>query len=114
MSRPIYGRASVRPSKLSRIESLPAAEQAAAITLIFSAKEAFYKCQYPLVREHLDFHDLRVEAEGWNASSGAFWIHATRSIAVRTHTALPMQGRYLYHEGLVTAGMSLAPPIAAR
>jgi hypothetical protein len=37
-----------------------------------------------------------------------FRIHATRSIALRTHTALPVDGRYLYHEGLVTVGMSVA------
>jgi 4'-phosphopantetheinyl transferase EntD len=97
------------PIETAWIESLPAPEQFAAITLIFSAKEAFYKCQYPLVREPLDFHDLRVEAESWSPSSGVFRIHATRRIAVSTHTALPMRGRYLYHEGLVTAGISLAP-----
>jgi hypothetical protein len=62
----------------------------------------------PLVREFLDFHDVRVEAEPWGASSGTFRIHATRRIALRTHIAQPLQGQYLYHEGFVTAGMRLA------
>jgi 4'-phosphopantetheinyl transferase EntD len=95
------------PIETAWIDSLPGSEQAAAVTSIFSAKEAFYKCQYPLVREFLNFLDVRVEPVAWGASSGAFRIHATRSIALRTHTALPVQGRYLYHEGFVTAGMSL-------
>jgi 4'-phosphopantetheinyl transferase EntD len=95
------------PVELAWIESLPESERAAAVTLIFSAKEAFYKCQYPLVRERLEFHDVRVEAAAWGASSGAFRIHASRSITLRTHSALPLQGRYLYHEELVTGGMSL-------
>jgi 4'-phosphopantetheinyl transferase EntD len=96
------------PMETAWVRSLPASEQAAAVTLIFSAKEAFYKCQYALVRERLNFHDVRVEAVGWSASSGAYRIHAIRSIALRTRTALPVQGRYLFHEGLVTAGLGLA------
>jgi len=95
------------PTESAWVESLPASEQAAAVTLIFSAKEAFYKCQYALVRERLNFHDVRVEAAAWGASSGALRIHATRCIAVRERAALPLQGRYLFHERLVTAGMAL-------
>jgi 4'-phosphopantetheinyl transferase EntD len=95
------------PTETTWVESLAALEQAAAVTLIFSAKEAFYKCQYAVVRERLNFHDARIEAVAWGASSGAFLIHATRAIALRTRTALPLQGRYLYHEGFVTAGMAL-------
>jgi 4'-phosphopantetheinyl transferase EntD len=90
------------------VRSLPVSERAAAVTLIFSAKEAFYKCQYPVVRERLSFHDASVEVVAWGASGGAFKIHATRSIAIAQCTALPMQGRYLFHEGLVTAGIALA------
>jgi 4'-phosphopantetheinyl transferase EntD len=96
------------PAETAWVESLPPSERAAAVTLIFSAKEAFYKCQYALVRERLNFHDVRVEAVAWGDSNGAFRIHAIRSIAFRTRTALPMQGRYLYHEGLVTAGVAIA------
>jgi 4'-phosphopantetheinyl transferase EntD len=96
------------PFETAWVESLPASEQAAAVTLIFSAKEAFYKCQYPMARERLNFHDARVAAVAWGASDGAFQIHATQSLALGTRTALPMQGRYLFHEEFVTAGMGLA------
>ena len=95
------------PSEMAWIRSLPASEQAAAVTLIFSAKEAFYKCQYPLVREPLGFHDVRIEAP-WNASAGVFLVHPARSIAVTVHTSAPLQGRYLFHETLVTTGMDFA------
>jgi 4'-phosphopantetheinyl transferase EntD len=101
------------PVETAWINSLPASEQAPAVTLIFSAKEAFYKCQYALVGERLNFHDVRVEAVAWGASSGTFRIHAIRSIALRTRTALPMQGRYLYHQEFVTAGMAL-PGVAGQ
>jgi 4'-phosphopantetheinyl transferase EntD len=92
---------------LAWIDSLPAATPAAAVTLIFSAKEAFYKCQYPLTGEPLGFHDVRVEAAP-GPSEGMFLIHAGRSIAMAGYTALPMQGRYRYHEGFVTAGVAVA------
>jgi 4'-phosphopantetheinyl transferase EntD len=95
------------PHELAWVRALPALQQPAAMTLIFSAKEAFYKCQYSLVRERLDFQDVRVEA-AWGAAGGAFLIQATRGIAMSKHTAMPMPGRYLFHEGFVTAGMGLA------
>ena len=46
------------PMEAAWIESLSGSERAAAVTLIFSAKEAFYKCQFPLVGERLHFHDV--------------------------------------------------------
>jgi 4'-phosphopantetheinyl transferase EntD len=96
------------PRETAWIATLPAAEQAAAVTLIFSAKEAFYKYQYALVRERLNFHDVSVEVAAWGAASGAYWIHPARSIALLTRTALPLQGRFLFHEELVTTGFALA------
>jgi 4'-phosphopantetheinyl transferase EntD len=38
--------------------------QPRAATLYFAAKEAVYKCQYPLTGEWLDFHDVEIEIEG--------------------------------------------------
>jgi 4'-phosphopantetheinyl transferase EntD len=96
------------PMETAWMKSLPASEQAAAVTLIFSAKEAFYKCQYALVRERLNFHDVRVEVVRWGASSGAYRILATRHIALSARTVLPVQGRFLFHEELVTTGLALA------
>lgn len=96
------------PAESAWVESLPAPERAAAVTLIFSAKEAFYKCQFALVCERLNFHDVRVEAPAWGASIGSFRIHAVRRIAVCARAALPLQGRYRFHQELVTTGMALA------
>ena len=96
------------PGEMAWLDSLPAASQAAAVTLIFSAKEAFYKCQYPLTGEPLGFHDVNVEAVPQGPSEGTFLVRAGRSIAMAGHTALPLQGRYRYHEGFVTAGLSVA------
>ena len=98
------------PDEIAWLRSLPASEQAAAATLIFSAKEAFYKCQYPLVRERLGFHDVRIEAPTWYASTGIFLVHPTRSVAIAAHASPPLQGHYLFHENLVTTGIDFPAP----
>lgn len=96
------------PSETAWIRSLPASEQSAAVTLIFSAKEAFYKCQYPLVAERLNFHDVRVEAARWGTSAGAFRIHPLRRLSLAAQFPLPMQGRYRFDAEFVTAGIALS------
>jgi 4'-phosphopantetheinyl transferase EntD len=96
------------PTESAWVESLPASEQPAAVTLIFSVKESFYKCQFALVGERLNFHDVRVEAASWGASSGAFRIQPTRRVVVCARDAPPLQGRYRFHQEFVTAGMALA------
>jgi 4'-phosphopantetheinyl transferase EntD len=96
------------PSEIDWLRSLPESEQAIAATLIFSAKEAFYKYQYPLTRERLNFHDASIELLGWAALSGTFTIRANRHLAIAEYVALPMRGQYLFHEQFVTAGIGLA------
>ena len=100
------------PAESDWLASLPVGERAAAITLIFSAKEAFYKCQYPLTREWLDFHDLSIEVNhwggsNWSGSQGQFSIRPTRHIAFAAHARLRVQGRYRFHEQFVSAGVAL-------
>jgi 4'-phosphopantetheinyl transferase EntD len=89
------------------LRSLPPSDQAGAATLIFCAKEAFYKCQYPLTREWLNFHDAWIELPAWGARQGIFNIHASRSIALASYAVLPLTGRFLFHEQFVTAGVAL-------
>jgi enterobactin synthetase component D / holo-[acyl-carrier protein] synthase len=96
-----------RSEELAWVRSLPACEQPAAITLLFAVKEALYKCQYPLVGEWLDFHDLRVEAGGWGNPAGTFAVSATRSIRFARRVALPIVGRYLFHEHFVSAAVAV-------
>jgi 4'-phosphopantetheinyl transferase EntD len=95
------------PAEAAWIASLPAAERPAAAALIFAAKEAFYKCQYPLAREKLGFRDARVEAR-WGAAGGEFHVNATRAIVLAAYAPLPLEGRFMIHDGLVTAGLGLA------
>lgn len=94
------------PAESAWIASLTEVERAPAITLIFAAKEAFYKCQYPLTREWLNFSDLCVTAPAWGAAQGPFAVAATRPLAVFDRAISPT-GAYRFHEGFVSAGISL-------
>ncbi len=96
------------PAEAVWLGSLPAAEQAAAVTLIFSAKEAFYKCQYPMVGERLDFHDLLIEPLEWGSSGAELKVQATRRLKFSDRAALPLLGRYLFHEEFVSVGIAVA------
>lgn len=89
------------------LRSLPAREQPAAASLIFSAKEAFYKCQFALTQQRLGFHDVTVELHEWGEERGAFKIGANGSIDLESQVALPLQGRYRFHQQFITAGIAL-------
>jgi 4'-phosphopantetheinyl transferase EntD len=95
------------PGEIRWLQALPESQQAAAATLIFAAKEAFYKCQYPLVGEWLNFHDASIEVRQWGAADGAMTIYANKSIAFAQRTSMPLEGRYLFHEQFVTAGVAV-------
>jgi 4'-phosphopantetheinyl transferase EntD len=94
------------------ISSLPAAHQAAAVTMIFSAKEAFYKCQSPVTGEWLDFHDLQIEPIAWGESRSAFRLSATRRIAIAESAVMPILGEYLIWDRYVATGISLPADFA--
>jgi 4'-phosphopantetheinyl transferase EntD len=95
------------PSETTWLRSLPQSEQLAAATLVFSAKEAFYKCQFGLTQERLGFHDASVELPAWDRKRGAFRIFANRGIKLESLAALPLQGQYLFHEQFITSGIAL-------
>ncbi len=93
--------------ELKWLESLPTHERPAAVALIFAAKEAFYKCQYPLTREWLDFKDLDVRVDAWGPGGSLYEIQACRPLAVANLMRLPVTGAYLFRDGFVTAGVAM-------
>jgi 4'-phosphopantetheinyl transferase EntD len=100
-------------AELDWLASLERRARAAAATLIFSAKEAAYKCQYPLTGERLSFSDLEVTVAGWGRGRGALQVSARRPIALFRGTASGpspphvLTGVYRRHEEFVSAGVFL-------
>jgi 4'-phosphopantetheinyl transferase EntD len=90
--------------ELAWIESLAADQRTRAATLVFAAKEAFYKCQYPASGEWLSFSDLRIVPPlKWPALAGSFEVEAQRQLAASAspHTA------YRFHEEFISVGVAL-------
>jgi 4'-phosphopantetheinyl transferase EntD len=75
---------------------------------VFSAKEAFYKCQYAITARWLEFDEVVVDLffDGAGAGSFCVWL---RTRAEMLDNALPgAAGRFCFHDGLVLTGMTLS------
>jgi 4'-phosphopantetheinyl transferase EntD len=97
-------------SETAWLRSLPQSQQPFAATLIFSAKEAFYKCQFAVTQERLGLHDVSVETPAWGERRGVFRIIANRRIELERQAASRLQGEYLFHEQFISCGIALAGP----
>ena len=71
-------------------------------TLIFSAKEAFYKAQYPMTGEWLEFADLEIRLTG----TGVIDVRPTRRLQLEASISGPWIGRYARFDGLVATGLA--------
>ncbi len=74
----------------------------ATATLIFCAKEAFYKCQHALTGQWLGFTDLSITVE-----SEHFTVRPTQPLQIALHSPGPWRGRYLREAGLVITGVCI-------
>jgi len=100
------------PSEIQWLESIPAADRQAAASLIFSAKEAFYKCQFPLTRERLNFDDLCVQPAGTdepgrNRLDGGVSISLTAPRMISAYLSSAIQCRYRFLGPYVIAAIWL-------
>ena len=74
------------PVEIAHLERLTGAEQTRTATLMFSAKEAFYKCQYERSGQWLEFTDVAVE---YSADD-----YARRRVTVRPRYGTPATVRF--------------------
>lgn len=86
------------PQERLWLESLPSAQRGAAATLLFSAKEAYYKCCYPVTGQRPGFHEVRILPDAWGAERGIFRVQAA--------PGTPTQGRYLLAGALTSTGVA--------
>jgi 4'-phosphopantetheinyl transferase EntD len=105
--KPELRNAICRPAEIAWLETLPQADRTAAATLIFSAKEAFYKCQYPLTEQFLWFHDVEVQIRGWGEARGEFAVSAAKAIALAQLSPLPLRGQYLMHQQFMSTAVCM-------
>jgi 4'-phosphopantetheinyl transferase EntD len=112
------------PLEMQRLSRMEEARRACAATLAFTAKEAFFKCQFPLTREWLGFHAVAIGFEDPVGESGEFRIEPQQPLRLAAHLArsgaggaagpgIVLKGRYRQQGGIVTAAMALLADGAA-
>ncbi len=84
------------------LRAVPAPERIA--TVIFSAKEAFYKCQFTLTERWVGFRDVSVTVE----DDGTFIVRLARDHP-SIGALLPATGRYQIDGDLVLTGVAIVP-----
>jgi 4'-phosphopantetheinyl transferase EntD len=85
------------------LDAQPAAARQELALLFFSAKEAYYKCQYPLSGRMLDFQDVQLEID---AAGGRFEARSLEPDQLPAVTAR-LAGRFLVEDGRVLCGVEL-------
>lgn len=95
------------PEETEWILGLPALDQDIAATLIFSSKEAFYKCQYEMTRQWLEFTDVRIDVLGWHQGSSVFECHPVGRVEYFKCHGHASMGHFSFNEELVLTAFLL-------
>ncbi len=82
----------------SWIQTLPGDEQDQSAALLFSAKECFYKYQYPLTKLWVGFEDVEIEA---SLVENKFNIQLLKDIPSLGKIKTTFSGHFLYHSNHV-------------
>ncbi|HZP11293.1 MAG TPA: 4'-phosphopantetheinyl transferase superfamily protein [Nevskiaceae bacterium] len=96
------------PEEQRWLEQLDPREQAQIAALMFSAKESFYKCQYELTSQWLDFQDVALDVVGWNLGLGSFAVHPRKTTRIVEAYQGRLFGRFAFRRGLVLTGIAIA------
>ena len=89
------------PAERGRLEQLPQAQAQREAALIFAAKEAFYKCQFPVSREWVGFEDVTIEV-----LADSFRVIPQVHLPVADGWVAALTGRYEFREPWVVTGIS--------
>jgi 4'-phosphopantetheinyl transferase EntD len=89
-------------SEADWLETLTAKHRADMATVLFSAKEAFYKCQYCVSRAWLGFHDASLTVQG-----DTFRVDLHRRVGALEPYGSTLEGRFVIGERHVATGMAL-------
>jgi 4'-phosphopantetheinyl transferase EntD len=92
----------VTPPERAWLRAQPQSRQAALALVFFSAKEAYYKCQYPISRTFLEFGDVTLDV----------LFEQGRFVATASPPGLPrdvarLEGRFAFEGGRVLCGVEL-------
>jgi 4'-phosphopantetheinyl transferase EntD len=95
------------PHEMAWLRSIPESERTAWAALIFSAKEAFYKCQFGVTAQWLDFRDASVVVSSADGVTGTFELRLHSKNRLSRPNGLPWAGRFRFDGRFVITGMVL-------
>jgi 4'-phosphopantetheinyl transferase EntD len=95
------------PVELARLAQLEVSLQQRQAALIFAAKEAFYKCQYPLTKQWVGFEDVVIEPAAWPADWGAFRVLPQKPLGLDAALVTALPGRFLFRNPWAIAGIAV-------
>jgi 4'-phosphopantetheinyl transferase EntD len=93
--------------RLERLESIEGPARNVLAKLIFSAKECFYKAQYPLTRRFLEFDDVEIDLD----TGRRRFLAIVRGAASVGHALARCEGTYAVADARVMTGI-VVPSIA--
>lgn len=96
------------PGELARLRGLPEALGRVHAAVLFAAKEAFYKSQFPLTGEWVSFADVVIEGVADAAGdTGDFRVVPQRPLIIGREVHGALAGRYRLHGPFATAGLAM-------
>lgn len=95
------------PAERDWLERLPVAFQVTVATLLFSAREAFYKCQYEVTRQWLDFHDVAIDCFGSLPTRDGLTVRPVGHVRLFDHGRGPVVVRYAVTRELVLTALTI-------
>lgn len=90
------------PDELAALARVPEQRSARVATILFSAKEAFYKAHYQIRPQWLDFTDVTIALDDPSAPAGAFALEITSA------SRETFRGYYDVSENLCLTGVHIA------
>jgi 4'-phosphopantetheinyl transferase EntD len=105
--RPHLWEAICRPEEVDWLRGFDTQQALDAATLLFCAKEAFYKAQYAAVAEWVGFKDVRVQLSPLSDGSGRFVVEPQRSLKISQRLSGAIEGICRLHGEFAAAGLVL-------
>ena len=97
------------PNELAWLESSPPTEQTDFATLLFSAKESFYKCQYEITGQWLEFKDVEIRVTDDDSGRGRFSVRPVNEVDLFERGHESPVGRFAVVDRFVLTAMYIAP-----
>jgi 4'-phosphopantetheinyl transferase EntD len=96
------------PTEIERLAQLPPTERGRHAALIFAAKEAFYKCQFPLTREWVGFEDVVIEPLDGPAGTGSLRILPQKELPLDPGVVAHLVSRFQFRGPWVITAVTAA------